>query len=96
MSDLPVPGTVRLIDATGDLSVKHGEKADIVLIPQPSSDPSDPLNWSWSRKTHNRFWQVMWTFIGVAITCALAPVYPMIEDDTGIPVSNITTGVGLM
>ncbi|KAL2799435.1 major facilitator superfamily domain-containing protein [Aspergillus keveii] len=96
MSDLPVPGTVRLIDATGDLSVKHGEKADIVLIPQPSSDPNDPLNWSWRRKTHNRFWQVMWTFIGVAITCALAPVYPMIEDDTGIPVSNITTGVGLM
>lgn len=96
MSDLPVPGTVRLIDAGGDLSVKHGQKADIVLIPQPSSDPDDPLNWSWRRKTHNRAWQVMWTFIGVAITCALAPAYPMIEDETGIPMANITTGVGLM
>ncbi|BCS18244.1 uncharacterized protein APUU_11072S [Aspergillus puulaauensis] len=97
MSDLPVPGTVRLIDAGGDLSVKHGnEKADIVLIPQPSSNPDDPLNWSWRRKTHNRVWQVLWTFIGVAITCALAPAYPMIQEETGIPMANITTGVGLM
>ncbi|KAL4875187.1 major facilitator superfamily domain-containing protein [Aspergillus karnatakaensis] len=97
MSDLPVPGTVRLIDAGGDLSVKHGsDKADIVLIPQPSSDPDDPLNWSWRRKAHNRVWQILWTFIGVAITCALAPAYPMIEADTGIPAANITTGVGLM
>lgn len=22
----------------------------IVLIPQPSDDPTDPLNWSWGRK----------------------------------------------
>ncbi|KAL4866193.1 hypothetical protein BDV12DRAFT_199385 [Aspergillus spectabilis] len=66
------------------------------VFPQPSSDPNDPLNWSWRRKTHNRVWQVLWTFIGVAITCALAPAYPMIEADTGIPAANITTGVGLM
>ncbi|KAL5338166.1 major facilitator superfamily domain-containing protein [Aspergillus crustosus] len=97
MSDLPVPGTVRLIDAGGNFSVKRGnEKADIVLIPQPSSNPNDPLNQSWRRKTHNRVWQVLWTFIGVAITCALAPAYPMIEADTGIPAANIITGVGLM
>ncbi|KAL4911379.1 hypothetical protein BDW74DRAFT_164891 [Aspergillus multicolor] len=96
MSELPVPGTVRLIDAR-DTSVRHGsQKADIVLIPQPSSDPDDPLNWSWRRKTHNRVWQILWTFIGVAITCALAPAYPIIESDTGIPAANITTGVGLL
>ncbi|KAL4963617.1 major facilitator superfamily domain-containing protein [Aspergillus stella-maris] len=96
MSDLPVPGTVRLIDSSGHAPVKHDAKQDIVLIPQPSSDPNDPLNWSWRRKTHNRVWQVLWTFIGVAITCALAPVYPDIQEDTGIPLANITTGVGLM
>jgi hypothetical protein len=25
-------------------------KDGVVLIPQPSSDPSDPLNWSWTKK----------------------------------------------
>ncbi|KAF5546700.1 hypothetical protein FNAPI_8718 [Fusarium napiforme] len=49
-----VPGTVNLDDqATSDLteaigrSLKHatGRNAHIVLVPQPSDDPNDPLNW---------------------------------------------------
>jgi hypothetical protein len=49
-----VPGTVNLDDqatrdhteATGR-SLKHatGRNAHIVLVPQPSDDPNDPLNW---------------------------------------------------
>jgi hypothetical protein len=31
------PGTVKLVDATGELNVKHSENAqDIVLVPTPS------------------------------------------------------------
>jgi len=51
-----VPGTVLLDDEAvqpGDahLGLKHGtgKDAHIVLSPQPSEDPNDPLNWS-SRK----------------------------------------------
>lgn len=46
-----VPGTVHLVDVTGDMHALHlsGNK-DIVLVPKPSSDPEDPLNWTRKRK----------------------------------------------
>jgi hypothetical protein len=34
-------------DAQGLKTTKNGK---IILIPQPSSDPDDPLNWSWAKK----------------------------------------------
>ncbi|MCJ1377510.1 hypothetical protein MMC17_000605 [Xylographa soralifera] len=48
----PVPGTVHLVDVEGILNAKHasGSSKDIVLIPTPSDDPEDPLNWSRKRK----------------------------------------------
>ncbi len=30
--------------------LKLAEDGHTVLIPQPSSDPNDPLNWSWTKK----------------------------------------------
>lgn len=46
------PGNVQLIDAEGNLKTKHASVGDheIVLIPTPSDDPEDPLNWSNRRK----------------------------------------------
>jgi len=31
-------------------SAKHTKDGKIVLIPQPSDSPNDPLNWSWAKK----------------------------------------------
>src|ERR1700761_8039149 len=52
-----VPGTVHLEEhsagqATLSPNLKHGKgrEADIVLAPQPSDDPNDPLNWSYTKK----------------------------------------------
>ena len=47
-----VPGTVHLVDLEGVLNAKHasGSQTDIVLVPSPSADPDDPLNWSPRRK----------------------------------------------
>ena len=47
-----VPGTVHLVDIDGILRAKHasGGQNDIVLIPAPSDNPDDPLNWSAKRK----------------------------------------------
>lgn len=41
------PGTVRL-----EL-LKENEKADIILLPRPTLDPNDPLNWPKWRKYLN-------------------------------------------
>ena len=47
-----IPGTVHLVDAERILHAKHasGLLKDVVLVPPPSDDPDDPLNWSRKRK----------------------------------------------
>lgn len=52
LSDEFVPGTIHLVDLTGDEHAQHGSggQRDIVLHPAPSNDPEDPLNWSHRRK----------------------------------------------
>lgn len=47
-----VPGTVTLVDLEHVLATRHLDKGDrdIVLVPAPSNDPDDPLNWSPRRK----------------------------------------------
>jgi hypothetical protein len=55
-----VPGTVLLNEkaahteiVTGGLKHGTGKDAHIVLAPQPSEDPNDPLNWPRFRKEMN-------------------------------------------
>lgn len=52
-----VPGTVLLDQKaagselqTGGLKHGTGKNSHIILAPQPSEDPNDPLNWSQSKK----------------------------------------------
>lgn len=42
-----VPGTVDLVDVNHSHEAKHlRSQEDIILVPTPSDDPDDPLNWS--------------------------------------------------
>ncbi|KAK8925513.1 putative MFS-typetransporter [Metarhizium anisopliae] len=51
MDAAQVPGTVHLVDLDRSAATPHtGNHNDIILVPTPSSDPNDPLNWSPSRK----------------------------------------------
>ena len=46
-----VPGTVHLVDLEHSMHTRHaGGTGDVVLVPTPSDDPDDPLNWSPKRK----------------------------------------------
>ncbi len=47
-----IPGTFVLVDEDRVLSTRHLDSgdSDIVLVPEPSNDPDDPLNWSRRRK----------------------------------------------
>ncbi|KAF4548423.1 Hypothetical protein D9617_28g065290 [Elsinoe fawcettii] len=52
-----VPGTVVLDDQaahteshTSNLKHAAGKNGNIILIPQPSNDPNDPLNWPYAKK----------------------------------------------
>jgi hypothetical protein len=52
LDETAIPGTVHLVDVEGILRAKHasGRNADVILVPAPSNDPDDPLNWSPRRK----------------------------------------------
>lgn len=51
-----VPGTHHLVDLDGILHTAHdAQLKDIVLVPTPSADPEDPLNWSHRRKSLHMF-----------------------------------------
>ena len=50
VEDQWVPGTVHFVDLDQTLNVKHNGDSDLVLIPQPSDDPNDPLRWSQKKK----------------------------------------------
>jgi hypothetical protein len=52
-----VPGTVLLDEVSAHVeaqtsNLKHGtgKESHIILAPQPSEDPNDPLNWSKTKK----------------------------------------------
>lgn len=49
-----VPGTVLLIDVERTAETLHAtSQDDIILIPTPSTDVNDPLNWSpWRKRQH--------------------------------------------
>lgn len=69
------PGTEIMTDVGSHHFVKSSPKSDRVLVPQPSQDPHDPLNWS-------RFWKMSAMAISTSTSfsmgfgpLALAPMF---------------------
>jgi MFS family permease len=93
-----VPGTEHLIEVIGHDSTKphDASRSDVVLIPRPSDDPNDPLNWSHGRKTLAVCMSYLYVF-GTGIATSLQ--YSVLSDitkDTGISTANLVQGTGLM
>ncbi|GMF21384.1 unnamed protein product [[Candida] boidinii] len=83
-----VPGTTHLVD-TEHTERSHKRADGIVLVPTPSDDPNDPLNWSKARKLHHMFCIVVYTFAtGIPGTC----IYSILTDIAAAPGVNITVG----
>ncbi|KAJ5226517.1 hypothetical protein N7468_007742 [Penicillium chermesinum] len=71
-----VPGTVYLVDASQALSnATDAGPQEIVLIPQPSSSPADPLNWPRIKKLWSllliSFYACVFSFGGKQLGCQL-------------------------
>ncbi|EXJ91617.1 hypothetical protein A1O3_00167 [Capronia epimyces CBS 606.96] len=92
-----VPGTVHLVDLAGNLRVKHQEGGDkeIVLLPQPTSEYDDPLNWSKRRKLLCALVCLLAVFSADLMTTLLSAALLDIETDTGIPLATLNQGVGV-
>ncbi|KPM43136.1 hypothetical protein AK830_g3389 [Neonectria ditissima] len=93
------PGTVRLIIAEGDLTSKHAEgkgQKDIILVPRPSEDPEDPLNWSFRRKVLATSCVVVYTIMIAIPSSAVYSIVTPIRKDTSLSLTNINNGTGIM
>ncbi|KAK4615517.1 hypothetical protein CLAFUW4_10150 [Fulvia fulva] len=93
------PGTVRLIDVHGKLLTKHASSAaeqDIVLLPRPSDDPEDPLNWSFKRKMLATSCVLMYTLMVALPSGSVSSVVKPIEKATGLTLNTLNTGTGVM
>lgn len=82
-----IPGTRRLYDAGGNILrgeenlKKHGS---IVLVPQPTTSPNDPLNWGLLRK----IWHS-------ALVCYIVGFTAATSNDAGSASSGINTDYGI-
>ncbi len=43
-SDMPIEHAAKK-ETLGNVQLRHHETQEIILVPTPSDDPNDPLNW---------------------------------------------------
>jgi hypothetical protein len=97
LDETAIPGTVHLVDLQGTIQAKHATGAhvrDVVLVPAPSQDPNDPLNWSPARKRLSTASQCMYTLMVGIASAAIYSVLEPIADDTGLTLADLNAGTG--
>ncbi|CAH0024518.1 unnamed protein product [Clonostachys rhizophaga] len=89
-----VPGTVYLVDVQHISHSKHTDDGDIVLVPMPTDDPEDPLNWSRRRKLLSvTCMAVYMVMVGLSCSLVYSIIVPVAED-TGLSVADLNAGTG--
>jgi hypothetical protein len=72
--------------------LKTTAKDDIVLIPQPSDDVNDPLNWS-KRKKSGAFVPVLvFAFLGNWVTAGLGVALLILSEDFAVDLTKASQG----
>jgi MFS family permease len=98
IDDSIVPGTIHLVDVEHTLHAKHakGTYEDVVLVPSPSDDPDDPLNWSPRRKALSAACWIVYTLInGIANSVVYSVLVPL-SVSLNISVGDLNAGTGYL
>ncbi|CDK27141.1 unnamed protein product [Kuraishia capsulata CBS 1993] len=97
--DLTVPGTTVLLGDNAVLGFwglkSKAKDSEVILIPQPSKSPNDPLNWpTWRKQVH--FWSLFW-FSTIMTSCAnfVGPIYTNMAIDFNVSYNALNTGAGV-
>lgn len=89
-----IPGTELLVDLEYRLGKAHDRK-NIVLIPSPSGNPDDPLNWSNSRKWVAMSIVCFWAFMLGAATLSPSITYSALIPLFGVDVTFLNIGAAV-
>ncbi|KAI0652733.1 MFS general substrate transporter [Trametes meyenii] len=84
------------IDAARHLKRGTGRHAHVVLIPQPSDDPRDPLNWPrWKKEAC--FWTLAFAAsLDGALSPMVGPGYVLLSKQFNVSVDNVTSSFGFI
>lgn len=89
--EIDIPGTARLFTETGEALSN-----EIHLIPAPSSDPEDPLNWTQKRKYFNLFCVLLYSIATGILSSVLYSVYTPLGEENGLTLDQLNAGQGYM
>ncbi|KAI1084682.1 putative MFS transporter [Whalleya microplaca] len=97
IDDSLVPGTVHLLDLEHTMATQHArDKKDIVLVPTPSADPDDPLNWAPRRKMLALACALSYTFFnGIAVSVTYSVLVPL-STALDVTIADLNAGTGYM
>ncbi|KAK3181876.1 hypothetical protein K4F52_006779 [Lecanicillium sp. MT-2017a] len=97
LDESQIPGTVQLIDLEQSAATRHaGDHTDIILVPTPSKDPNDPLNWSPGRKRMHLVCLMVFTwFNGMALSIVYSVLVPL-STALDVSIGNVNAGTGYM
>ena len=92
--DLDAPGTVHLIDMDGSM-IAEKNNDEVVLIPQPSSNPNDPLRWSKRKKNWQFGLLFFWAFMLAVAANFSGPLWTIWTEDLNCTFQelNVTTAL---
>ncbi|KAI0384745.1 putative MFS transporter [Hypomontagnella monticulosa] len=92
-----VPGTVHLVDLEHIMATRHArDQKDIVLVPTPSTDPDDPLNWTPRRKYLALTCALLYTwFNGMALSVVYSVLVPL-STALSVTEADLNAGTGYM
>ncbi|KAF5967084.1 transporter protein HOL1 [Fusarium bulbicola] len=93
------PGTFRLIDTHGKMTGQHADgegEDDIILVPQPSLDPEDPLNRTFRRKVIQTSCVVLYTIVIAIPSSAAYSIVTPLRKETSLSLQDINNGTGIM
>lgn len=97
-TDINVPGTTVLVGDINEikfLGLKDKDDSEIILIPQPSSDPNDPLNWPEWRKRMHFYILVFFSLILAASSNFVGPIYTLLVETYPTTYNQLNTGGAL-
>lgn len=86
-----VPGQSVLVDVAQDIESRR-KTGDIVLIPTPTTDPDDPLNWSRKRKYTATGVVCLWAFLLGGATLSPTVTYAALQQQFHVDVNFLNIG----